>query len=508
MLNAKREAVPVSTSVSDEVVIISKETEQAGNETADSFEVLDDSDVAEAGVYGLGLGIPRIQTHSVSSAINKDDHNAGANLQVKAIARSRSPSPSNSPSPSFRSLNVPPSEGRASPNLPKSRSPSSSPQLNHSRKSSLSQAIAGAFVSREKSPGPNKDRDRLNKKVSDKQPHLPPPVASKPSWLKRTASAGKVMITGVSGSRDPSPTASPLGPGPPPLPSRERISSISKSERSKKAESMIAPSLPRRHSPSASISIASTAQRNGPRDLLPLAKGGNEDKPKKVVSRAGKLTTAASFEEKMLPPPARASVILPSVNTESVRGHHSLDVPRTLASIGTNGPTVVKPVAAGLRSGLGVVNRRIGAWSQETGAGSNAKTYLQAGGGAIGSVVSSGWSAFRGNGKNYTPPASTSSGLSSANSKNASNAYFPSASGSGALGINGMDGPNILPELIKRTSTNLAIKGLVFGRDLAEVAQDWPISDNQEFPIDATKTRKPRERSLPSVAVRCVDHCK
>lgn len=334
----------------------------------------------------------------------------------------------------------------------------------------------------------------------------PPAVASKPGWLKRTASAGKIMITGGS-SKESSPLASPLTTQPPTLPPRKAASSSSKQDKNKGSDNKstsATPKLPKRRSPAASISIpagkpsihldhrASLAVDT--RDLH-VQHGGNYG-----------LKAAASFEDSLLPPPSRSSVHLP-LPSDSSRGHHSLDAPRVLSQVGANGLTTVNPagLASGLRSGLGVVNRRIGAWSQETGAANNTKGYLQAGGGAIGSAVSSGWSAFR-SAKSSAPPSSMSSGIGSMGGRSASNMSLATNSGTIALDMNGMDGPRIDPSLFKRQAPVAGVKGEVFGRELKDAASSWPVVDHDLQPESSTSGRKRRLASLPAVAVRCVDH--
>lgn len=428
------------------------------------------------------------------------------------MARRNSPSLHPSRNSSYGSLGLRPGSGRASPSGLHSRSPSSSPRPEHRRKSSISSLIAGALIPREKSPAPKEEVTEPEAKGTGtsrkKEKTIPPPVASKPGWLKRTASAGKIMITGGS-PKESSPAGSPLAAQAPSLPPRKAANSLLNTNMKTDREQVTttgAPVLPKRHSPSASISIPSGKPSNNldHRASLAVDLGG-------AHSQAGgrvNLKTATSFEDSLLPPPSRSSVHLPTPS-DPLRGHHSLDAPRTLSQIGANGLTTVNPtgLASGLRTGFGAVNRRIGAWSQETGAASNTKGYLQAGGGVIGSAVSSGWSAFR-NSKSSAPPSSMSSGIGSSTGRSGSNMSLATNGGKGALNLNGMDGPTIEASLFKRQAPVPGVKGEVFGRDLREAALKWPIEDSSLQAVSSTTGRKRRIASLPAVALRCVDHRK
>ena len=430
------------------------------------------------------------------------------------MPRRKSPSLYGSRNSSYASLGLRPPSGKASPNGPGSRSPSASPRPEHRRKSSISSLIAGALMPREKSPGPReeiiqvRETDSSESKSRKKEKLEPPPVASKPGWLKRTASAGKIMITGGS-SKESSPVGSPLAVQPPSLPPRKIATSLSYQTRNKSqtpGSISATPTLPKRHySPSASISIptGNPAIHLDHRASLvvdlsdPLLENGEKNN----------LKTAVSFEDSLLPPPSRASVHLP-LPSDTLRGH-SLDAPRALSQVGSNGLTTVSPVglATGLRTGLGVVNRRIGAWSQETSAASSTRSYLQAGGGAIGSAVTSGWSAFR-NSKSSAPPSNISSSIGSIGGRSASNMSLATNSGAAALDMNGMDGPKIEPSLFKRHAPIAGVKGEVFGRDLNDAVAFWPVEGSSLQAGSSSTGRKRREVSLPAVALRCVDHRK
>jgi len=202
--------------------------------------------------------------------------------------------------------------------------------------------------------------------------------------------------------------------------------------------------------------------------------------------------------------------MLPS-GSDISRGHHSLDGPRTLAQVGANGLTTVNAtgLTAGLRTGLGAVNRRLGAWSQETGGAANTKSYIQAGSGAIGSAVSSGWSAFRSGGsKSSIPPSSISSGIGSPSGRSVSSMYLSPSNGSVTVDLNAVDGPHIDTALIRRPAIALDVKGEVFGRELSRACELWPVVDTDvDHPKTSPMGRKGRKRSLPAVLVRCVDYC-
>jgi len=202
--------------------------------------------------------------------------------------------------------------------------------------------------------------------------------------------------------------------------------------------------------------------------------------------------------------------MLPS-GSDTSRGHHSLDGTRTLAQVGANGLTTVNAngLTAGLRTGLGAVNRRLGAWSQETGGAANTKSYIQASSGAIGSAVSSGWSAFRSGGsKSSIPPSSVSSGIGSTSGRSVSSMYLSPSNGSVTVDLNAVDGPHIDTALIRRPALALDVKGEVFGRELSKACELWPVVDSDlDLAIATPMGRKGRTNSLPAVLVRCVDYC-
>lgn len=462
-------------------------------EVGDSFELLDDVDIAEARRQAER---PQDETSTIqqgSSHVFGSKNRSNSNSSHQALPLSREPSPASS----YASLGVRSMGGRVSPGGMDSRSSSPRPGQ-HLRKGSITKALTGAFSPRERSQSQNHSLPPVTTEpVKDKSTSLAPPIANKPSWLKRTASAGKVIITGSS-SRDVSPIHSPVE-GLPPLPPRQHSSSSSiPKDRGKKSKSLaVPPPLPQRPSSAASASI--------PVESIDKK---NHDTSRKVVKEK-RLNQAASFEDTMLPPPPTRSSML-ELDGNGVRNHHSMDVARSSAQFsGSRSSTSQNDrLATGFKSGIGAVHRRIGAWSQETGTGQNAIGYLQAGGGAIGSAVSSGWSAFRSN-RNSTIPTSSSSGLSANLDRKTASAYFPatSSTSNNALEMNGMDGPSLDAQIIKRAAPIAGVKGEVFGRELAEAAEQWPIADLGADTEESDGRRRKRSKSLPAVAIRCVDHC-
>ena len=286
-----------------------------------------------------------------------------------------------------------------------------------------------------------------------------PPLAAKPSWLKRTTSGSKAIANSFG-----------IG-GPPKLPPRT----------------------------------------NNPRDvefLSPLTKNDNlqdvnsmsiPTELEDAVSIAPPSSPSLSEGSSIVPPPPRrlAPASLPT------RGR-SEDTPRRLGSPNLNN-LAPKSTAGALSN----VNRKFAQWSDEAASGSpgsiasKGAQALKSAPASIGNAVSNGWSTWRGS----KPTSSVSANqLSTPGSSIGSSfppfgrkASFGSASPSQPeLGVGDRDGPMLSAASIKRHG-KVGVKGEVFGVDPTLVAQRWPAAVDQG-PVSR------RRSCLPAVALRCVDY--
>lgn len=309
----------------------------------------------------------------------------------------------------------------------------------HIRKSSFSRvldsfAVGSALRSGNSTPG-----------VTTKSSVQPPSVAAKPSWLKRTASSSKNLATKSLGfatkERSPSMRTVELQadqPGPPSLP-------------------------PRQTRPGGSGQAGATAPT--------ISLDAQDDLP---LSRSRSKSPAPAVESDSLlplPPPPRREF--------GSRGR-SMEVPRSASS--SLGPS---DSGNRLRTGLNVVNKRLGSWANDNQA---VRQNLGQAPSMIGSAMSSGWSALR--------------------------ASRSSTSPSIAAGITGdtispgfADGSQIPPGIIKRPRLP-GSSSAVFGQDPTQAALLWPVVDAESVSsFDNNSRRSKRRKCLPAVATRCVDFC-
>lgn len=143
--------------------------------------------------------------------------------------------------------------------------------------------------------------------------------------------------------------------------------------------------------------------------------------------------------------------------------------------------------------------------------------------GNAGSAVQKGWAGFRAKGVGGS--ISSMSNLAAASRRSVDKAGRPadinnswgstlsrggSSKTDGRSSVDnaegGSDGPIFEEGVCKRRSQGRT--GRLFGRDLVEAGQTWPVYDASELGEDVDEWQKRRKRCLPALVVRAVDYCK
>jgi hypothetical protein len=440
-----------------------------------------------------------------------------------------------------------------------SKSPSPAPgdvpnePSRHGRKSSISRSIAGAFgfgagvetLKRGKSPGPGgrKSMDwsaeppanRMPsststltiKTLAEKPPdkgQVPPPIAAKPGWLRRTASGNKMLaglglgslasssgsmasnyslstagtyrdLTGVAEGEDE--PVEPRVMGPPSLPPRKE----------KPRDTPVLPPRKSGHAPNGStsrLSIASALDFRRPKSpgRMPSA---TLQVPEPTPQVREPPTFSMSLDESTLlesagnvadgngllpPPPQRAA--------------HSMDVPRKLPNRHQAGSSALGSISGLPTQRLRTPRGNVGAESPRPESiafpSSNSSSFLQAAPGVLGSAVSTGWAALRSTRSSLSFPHSSSGTFPRSGSTADSSWIRVDGDAPSRTGL-GYEGPTLAPEAVKRPAGQE--DGLVFGKDLEQAARSCPIVTTE---TDTVGKRKQRYQCLPAVAIRCVDH--
>lgn len=436
------------------------------------------------------------------------------------------------------------------------KTPSPAPDMDpgegrhHGRKPSISRSIAGALipgwnnakddgkVKRGKSPAPGgrKSMDWGTTEASGSRgmtpsvstatitPHtqnqtvVPPPVAAKPGWLRRTASGNKMLaglglgssagssyslaaasnrdLAEVAEAHDETPQTSRMGP--PSLP-----------ERKQKTKDNRAPALPPRkgHASQAStsrLSIASALDFRRPKSPGRMPSTGSTSssvpEPRVHLPAGPDPAFSKSYDETTLvSEPTTVHGLLPP---PPQRAAQSMDVPRKVSPAGRHQPG---SSALGSLSSVNALQGRPGrSKPPETIAfpTSGSSSFLQAAPGAIGSAVSTGWAALRSTRSSMSFPHSSSGTFPRSGSTADSSWIRVDANGHevSRMGL-GYEGPKLLPEAVRRPPGREG--GLTFGRKLEEAADACPVVDLE---TGTDGRRKRRKRCLPAVAIRCVDH--
>lgn len=444
--------------------------------------------------------------------------------------------------------------GREKTPSPAPEIPDSSEGRNHGRKASISRSIAGALipgwntakddgkVKRGKSPAPG-GRKSMDWGTGDASGNrgmtpsassatitpetrnsttVPPPVAAKPGWLRRTASGNKMLaglglgssagssyslaassnrdLAEVAETQDETPQTTRMGP--PSLP-----------ERKQRTKENRAPALPPRkghaiQGSTSRLSIASALDFRRPKSPGRMPSTGSTSSsvpeprfhlpvsPDPAFSKSYDATTAvpetASSQGLLPPPPQRVA--------------QSMDIPRKV-SPGTRH----QPGSSTLGS-LSTVNALQGRGNQRSKPPdgiafptSGSSSFLQAAPGAIGSAVSTGWAAIRSTRSSMSFPHSSSSTFPRSGSTADSSWIRVDANGNDVPSRTGLgyEGPKLSPEAVKRPPGREG--GLTFGKQLEIAAELCPVADTH-LETGTDGRRKRRKRCLPAVAIRCVDH--